>query len=63
MAPVTVAAALAQVNHISIFGTGYGPTGMHLIHYESGMDGAIVVEPLSPTPQLPLLFRFGSDQF
>ena len=62
VAPTTVATALANVNHISIFGTGYGPTGMHLVHYESGTDGAIVVEPLSPTPQL-LLFRFGSDQF
>jgi hypothetical protein len=61
-APTIVAGVLANVNHISVFGTGYGPTGMHLIHYESGTDGALVVGPLSATPQM-LLFRFASDHF
>ena len=58
----TVEQALANVNHISVYGTGYSANGMHLIHYQSGSDGAVVLEPLSATPQF-LLFRFSSDTF
>lgn len=58
----TVEQALATVNHISVYGTGYSANGMHLIHYQSGNDGALVLEPQSATPRF-LLFRFSSDTF
>src|SRR5262249_14720105 len=33
---------LATVNHISVYATGYGPTGAHLVHRNSSAhDGAI----------------------
>jgi hypothetical protein len=59
-----IEADLAPVNHISIYATGYGPTGIHDVHREGtkGNDGAIVIEPLSPKPQW-LLFRFTNDSF
>jgi hypothetical protein len=56
---------LAGVNHISVFGTGYSQeNGCHDVHFESGngRDGAIVLEPLSPTPHW-LFFRFSTDTF
>jgi hypothetical protein len=56
---------LANVNEISVFGTGYSEkSGMHDIHYENGKstDGAIVLNPTSSTSQL-LLFRFDNDKF
>ena len=62
VASSTVEQALAKVNHISVYGTGYSVNGMHLIHYQSGKDGAVVLEPQSATPQF-LLFRFSSDTF
>jgi hypothetical protein len=59
-----VESELAAANHISIFGTGYGPTGAHDIHREGGAgdDGAIVINPLSPLAHL-LVFRFSTDSF
>jgi len=58
----TLNTALADVNHISVYGTGYGSDGMHLVHWNSGYDGAIVIEPLS-TPAHWLMFRFPEDNF
>ena len=54
---------LSMVNHISVFGTGYGPDGMHDIHRKSsGEDGCVVTEPLSGTSHY-LLFHFSNQTF
>ncbi len=54
---------LADVNHISVFMTGYGPTGGHDVHRQgSGEDGAIVIRPLSALPHI-LLFHFATQSF
>ena len=56
---------LAGVNHISVFGTGYpSGNGCHDVHYHDGdgQDGALVIEPLSPSPHV-LFFRFSTDTF
>jgi hypothetical protein len=54
---------LANVNHISIFATGFGPDGAHLVHRNgSGHDGAIVTEPLSASPHA-LMFHFDNQSF
>jgi hypothetical protein len=56
-------ADLANVNHISIFGTGYGPDGAHLIHRNgSGHDGLVVTNPLS-TPAHLRMFSFTDQAF
>ena len=56
-------ADLANANHISIFGTGYGPDGAHLIHRNgSGHDGFVITEPLS-SPSHARLFSFTSQTF
>jgi hypothetical protein len=60
-----LATELAGVNHVSIFGTGYPQgNGCHDVHYHdgNGQDGALVIEPLSPTPHI-LFFRFSTDTF
>jgi uncharacterized protein YukJ len=55
--------ALATVNHISVWGYGYGPDGMHKIHRNVvNKDGAIVLEPLSNSPRY-LLFHFVDQTF
>lgn len=55
--------ALADANHVSIYGTGYGPDGLHKIHRDSsGRDGAVVLEPLSGASRF-LLFHFASQSF
>ena len=49
---------LASVNHISVFATGYGPSGAHLVHRNGGgRDGAIVTRPLS-SPAHAIMFTF-----
>ena len=54
---------LADVNHLSVYATGYGPTGAHLVHRNrTGQDGALVLHPLSAAPRY-LLFRFASQRF
>ncbi len=54
---------LATVNHISIFATGYGPDGAHLVHRNgSGHDGLVITEPLS-TPSHVRFFRFLDQSF
>ena len=56
-------AALENVNHISVYATGYGPTGAHLVHRQSNnRDGAIVADPLGATPHY-FVFRFSTDAF
>jgi hypothetical protein len=52
---------LADANHVSVFMTGYGPDGGHLVHRNYGEDGAIVVHPLG-APRL-LMFRFAGNTF
>ena len=53
---------LADANHVSIFMTGYGPDGGHLVHRNgNGDDGAIVIRPLG-APRL-LMFHFANQAF
>ncbi|HEY3450374.1 MAG TPA: hypothetical protein VGK67_28730 [Myxococcales bacterium] len=54
---------LATANHVSVFATGYGGTGAHLVHRNGGgRDGAIVVRPLSAAPHY-LMFHFSDQTF
>jgi hypothetical protein len=54
---------LAQANHVSVFSTGYGGDGTHLVHYRGGnFDGAIVVNPQATSSRL-LLFHFADQSF
>jgi len=56
-------AALANVNHISIFATGYGTDGAHLVHRQGGgRDGAIFIDPLSPKAH-GFVFHFDTQTF
>ncbi len=58
-------ASLANANHISIFCVPYSSgNGCHYVHYYNGggNDGAIVVDPLSATPQM-MFFRFSTASF
>ncbi|MBV8758219.1 MAG: hypothetical protein JO257_13110 [Deltaproteobacteria bacterium] len=58
-----ITADLASVNHISVFGTGYGPDGAHLIHRNGGgHDGMIVMNPLS-SPAHVRMFSFTNQAF
>jgi hypothetical protein len=55
-------AELATANHVSVFMTGYGPDGGHLVHRnKTGADGAIVIRPLG-APRI-LMFHFAGDTF
>ncbi len=68
LSPTALAQALTQefanVNHLTVYGNGYGPTGMHDIHYVDGnqYDGAIITRPLSADSR-QLFFRFANDVF
>lgn len=54
---------LATANHVSIFATGYGPGGAHLVHRtRAGQDGMVVTQPLSPKAHARL-FRFTNQVF
>lgn len=54
---------LATVNHISVFGIGYGPDGAHNVHRNgSSHDGLVITEPLS-TPTHARLFAFSNQSF
>ena len=54
---------LASANHISVFATGYGPGGGHLVHHNgSGHDGMIVTMPLANMAHVRL-FSFSSQTF
>ncbi|HET9621369.1 MAG TPA: hypothetical protein VFP84_08395 [Kofleriaceae bacterium] len=58
-----VNADLAGANHISIYATGYGPDGAHLVHFNGGgRDGLIITQPLSPTSHMRA-FSFDSSSF
>jgi hypothetical protein len=55
--------SLGTVNHISIYATGYGPTGAHKVHRNGfGFDGALVLQPTSATPHV-LAFHFSTQPF
>ena len=55
--------ALAGANHVSIFATGYGGAGVHLVHRNGGgRDGAVVLRPLSGSPHY-LMFHFADQTF
>src|SRR5204863_4543510 len=59
----TLESELAQANHLSVFGTGYNASGLHLIHYQGGQsDGAIVINPQASTSRL-LLLHFANQSF
>ncbi len=63
MTGAKVEAELANANHISVYGTGYGTTGMHDTHYEGHMnDGMVVINPQSPSSHI-LFFDFTGDTF
>jgi hypothetical protein len=54
---------LASANHISVFATGYGPDGVHLVHRNGGgHDGLVITQPLS-TPAHLRMFRFTNQTF
>jgi hypothetical protein len=54
---------LSAVNHITVYATAYGPGGVHLVHRDlNNHDGALVLDPLGPTPHW-LVFRFANDTF
>lgn len=54
---------LATSDRISIWATGYGPGGAHLVHRTGdGTDGAIVLSPLGASSRV-LLFRFEDQEF
>ena len=50
-------------DNVSVFATGYGPTGVHKVHRNGGgADGAIVVNPTTATPHL-MVFHFSTQTF
>ncbi|MEO8840021.1 MAG: hypothetical protein ABI704_00530 [Kofleriaceae bacterium] len=56
-------ADFATANHISIFATGYGPDGTHLVHRNgSSHDGLIVTQPLSSVAHTRM-FSFTNQSF
>ena len=60
-----VEAELASANHVSIFATLYSHGGVHLVHRsKSGnpVDGAVVLDPLSPKAHL-IAFHFSDQSF
>jgi hypothetical protein len=59
----TIENEIENANHISIYATGYGPTGVHDVHRKpSGTDGVIVIHPLSAAAHM-IMFRFANDSF
>lgn len=56
--------ALANANHVSVFGTLYNHGGLHLIHRSksNGVDGALITEPLSANARV-FAFHFASQTF
>jgi hypothetical protein len=58
-----VTADLASANHISVFATGYGGAGVHLVHHNgSNRDGLVVTRPLS-NPSHARMFSFSNQVF
>ena len=55
-------AELANVNHVSIYASGYGPEGVHLVHRNNGRDGLLIIQPLS-TPAQGRMFSFTTQSF
>jgi len=59
----TLETALEDANHISVYATGYGSDGTHLVHRTNGdTDGALVIRPLSAVPHV-LAFCFLDQGF
>lgn len=56
--------ALANANHISVYGTPYpGSDGAHLVHRNGkNQDGALIINPLAAKARV-IAFRFASDTF
>lgn len=56
--------ALANANHISVYGTPYpGSDGAHLVHRNGqGADGALLINPLAAKAHV-IVFRFAADAF
>ena len=56
--------ALANANHISVYGTPYpGSDGAHLVHRNGkSQDGALIINPLAAKAHV-IAFRFASDTF
>jgi len=55
--------SLASVNHISIYATGYGPDGVHLVHRGfGGRDGLIITDAPS-SPGKARMFRVSDQTF
>ena len=58
-----VVTALAHTGKISVYGSGYGPDGMHKVHRDHGNDdGALVIDPESDSPTI-LAFHFATQSF
>jgi hypothetical protein len=56
-------ADVATANHVSLFATGYGSDGAHLVHRNGGgHDGLLVTQPLS-SPAHARLFSFSDQTF
>jgi hypothetical protein len=56
-------ASLQDVNHVSVFATGYDQTGAPLVHRTSGgHDGALVIHPTTGAPHY-FLFHFATQSF
>lgn len=54
---------LATADRVSVWATGYGPGGVHLVHRNGdGTDGAILLSPLGTRSRV-LLFRFEDQEF
>jgi hypothetical protein len=56
-------AELVNANHISVYATGYGPNGAHLVHRNGGgRDGLIVTHPLAASAHARA-FSFSNQEF
>ncbi|TAK32443.1 MAG: hypothetical protein EPO40_02670 [Myxococcaceae bacterium] len=53
---------LRDVGRISVFAIGYGPDGVHNVHRNQGLDGALALHPAGARAHLKL-FRFASQSF
>lgn len=56
-------AELVNANHISVYATGYGPNGAHLVHRNgAGRDGLIITHPLAASAHARA-FSFSTQEF
>ena len=59
---VRLESELRDVVRVSVFAVGYGPDGVHNVHRNQGLDGALALHPMGARAHL-LLFRFASQSF